>query len=269
MNAPLLARDVVISHARLKSVRRLSEIDIPFGVVAFCLLCLCIAGFSLYISDPRTLPVRHVLINGEFVHVRPDVLQKAAEKVVRGGFFNVNVETVREEILREPWIQSVTVRRVWPDSLSLFVIEQKPVARWRPGGLLNRDGEVFSPATESLPQGLPLLNGPPGTERLVLERFNFIDGVFAGAGLHVMELALSDRRAWRCRVMGGPEVIIGRIHFVERIRRSATALGTTLHENLAVIERLDMRYTNGFAVRWSDPATGNATVEPGNNGQKS
>src|SRR5690606_35640605 len=146
------------------------------------LLAAALAAAFVYLSDPRALPIRYVRVKGDFRHLSPALLERTAGEVVRGGFFNVNVETVRATLLAEPWVKGVTVRRTWPDGLALYVREQVPVARWGDAALLNRDAEVFVPARESWPEGLPALTGPEGTEALVLERWRYVQQELDGYG---------------------------------------------------------------------------------------
>ena len=76
------------------------------------------------------------------------------------GFFNLDVDAVRIALLAEPWVNDVTVKRIWPDSIHVTVIEQLPAARWKEKGLLNTAGQYFEPDAASIPSNLPLLSGP-------------------------------------------------------------------------------------------------------------
>jgi cell division protein FtsQ len=239
-------------------------VRIPSGVAAILVLLLAVVFGALHVLNPMTIPIRHVEINGSFNHLSPAALQAAARNVVRGGFFNVNVDAVRRAVIAEPWVRDVTVRRVWPQSLSLAVEEQEPVARWGSGALLNREGELFSPDPGTIPDGLPVLSGPPGTEQLVLERYRYVMQILAAPGIDVAELGLSERRAWTMRLSSGQRVILGRMNFVERMQRFSGIVQRDLAARLRDASVIDMRYTNGFAVRWRD---GTGATEAVNHGQ--
>ncbi len=238
---------------------------VSVGVLLTVALLLLIGFGFLQLMNPMTFPIKSVEINGEFRHLSPPALQAVAEDVVRGGFFNVNVETVRRAVLGEPWVRDVTVRRVWPQSLNLQVREQTAVARWGNGALLNEEGGIFAPDPATYPSGLPALNGPVGTEQLLLQRFRFIQQVFARPGLKIAALTLSERRAWSVMLASGQEVILGRTQFVERVQRFAAAAQDELAGRLDAAHVIDMRYTNGFAVQWDSTAVTAAQKE--NHGQ--
>lgn len=251
MSAPLFADDYQLKHAgRAGETGR--NWRLPGGAL---LAILVIAGFGLgaaHLSDPHTLPIRHVRINGEFRHLSPASLQEAARDVVRGGFFSVNVDTVRATLLREPWVRDVSVRRVWPDALSLHVTEQVPVARWGDSGLLNGDAQVFTPGRDTWPGGLPRISGPAGAEAVMLERYRYMDGALSQLNLKVASVDLDERRSWSLALEQGPAIVLGRRDAASRFDRFTTVLPGHLLESLARIEVVDMRYTNGFTVRWKE-----------------
>ena len=97
-------------------------------VVVFSLILLATIGAIAWaaseLSDPTALPIRRVQIEGEFKHLDPEHLQEVVVGVVDAGFFRVDVARVRERLLDEPWIREATIRRVWPESLHVSIVEQ-------------------------------------------------------------------------------------------------------------------------------------------------
>lgn len=265
MSAPFLVHGLPARTAERVPAHGAFPYRASAGVLIVLVLIAAASFGVLRLMHPMTFPIRQVEINGEFLHLSPAALQSVAEDVVRGGFFNVNVEAVRRAVLREPWVRGVSVRREWPQSLNLQVQEQQAVARWGDAGLLNTEGEVFRPDPATFPAGLPILIGPAGTELLMLERFRFVEQVLAGQGLQVMALTLSERRAWSLDLATGPDVILGRSQFVARVQRFAVAAQNELAGRLDTLRVVDMRYTNGFAVQWNTTAA--AALETENHGQ--
>lgn len=206
-------------------------------------------GWS-WVADPQTLPLREVRIVGEFRHLQPDRLQGLVARQVRGGFFSVNVDGIRRTLMQEPWVRDAAVRRIWPPGLQVMVFEQAAVARWGETALLNADGRVFTPPAETLPAGLVWLDGPEGSEAQVLERLRGLQRQLQQLPGAVVRLELSDRRAWSFQLDPGPMVIVGRSDFDARVERFAEVFRLLLAERLAEAEQVDLRYTNGFAVRW-------------------
>ncbi len=232
--------------------------------VLFVVLLCVLGGWRL--MDPATLPIRYVRIEGNFQHLSPEKMQTMVSNVISGGFFNLNVMTINKSLLREPWVYWVAVQRIWPDGLSVQVEEQTAAGHWNGSALLNSSAQIFSPEAAESVTGLPFLSGPVDTQVLVLERYRELESALAPFAIHVEKLSLSERRAWRAQLQGGPLVILGRSDVDSRIHQFAGPVLASLRDELSRIKQIDMRYTNGFAIEWNNNSR--QSIEPGleNNG---
>jgi len=147
-------------------------------------------------------------------------------------------------------VEMVTVRRVWPDTLKLRVVEQRAAARWGDKAVLNRQGLVFTPDAASIPKRLPQLSGPEELRRRVLEMYIAMTGTLAPIGRRVEQLQLDNRRAWLLKLDNGVELKLGRDEAIERLQRFVRVYPTVFAEREAELNAVDLRYSNGFAVRW-------------------
>ncbi len=228
---------------------------------------LFIAGVvygSHALRDPSVLAVRTVRIEGPLQHVRPERLRAAVLAGLRGNFFTVDLQRLEASVTALPWVARAQVRREWPLALRVLVQEQVAVARWGLDGLLNPGGEVFEPAEmdERLTRALPVLYGPDGQSRRVLHRWRWLVERMGAVGLEPLALYLDERRSWRAWLDGRIEVVLGRGEIESRLERLLWAWPRALAARHERIERLDLRYTNGLAVRWrSDGAATPGSAE--------
>ncbi len=245
--------DMVIDPDKLQfnSVDRSHDRGSRFlGMVFVITFIGLLVSVGMYLSRPDTLPIKEVRIEGDFTHLSPVDLQLLVTDKVRGGFFNLDVDAVRLALLNEPWVSKVIVKRVWPDALRVIVIEQVPVVRWKESGLLNAEGEYFAPDPATIPTGLPLLSGPVDSEVMLLEKFNSMQQLVELLGFKIVSLTLNERRAWSFQLSNGIKVKLGRRDFKERFNRFLTLVPTTISGRIEQTESVDMRYTNGFSIRW-------------------
>lgn len=206
--------------------------------------------FGSYLVNPGTLPIRQVRIEGEFRNLSTTALEELVKDRVTGGFFNVDVGAVRDILLTEPWVKDVSVHRVWPDSLLVYVTEQDAVAYWKDSGLLNKSGVLFRPDKKSYPKNLPLLDGPPGTQAQLMNRYLYLQSMLDTVNMKISVLKMNDRRAWMFETANGLKVVLGRKDFNERVARFVDLVTVSLGEKIQETELVDMRYPNGFAIRW-------------------
>lgn len=224
----------------------------PLGWL-FALLAVALVAAALMVveklRDPLAFPIRRVTVDGDFRYLAPANLRKTVSGAVRGGFFHVDVQRVRETLLDEPWVREATVQRLWPDTLHVSIVEQQPVAYWGEHALLNDAGDIFAPARASFPAGLIRLDGPVGTELEMLEAWRHAATELKPLGLVVAAVNLSERRALTLRLADGATIVLGRYAVYDRLQRFVAAWQQVLRDNWARIAVVDLRYTNGFSLR--------------------
>ncbi len=204
--------------------------------------------------DPATLPITTIRVEGSFHHVSAEQLRAQVAGALHGGFFDVNVDALQQRIEQLPWVAHATVRRIWPGTVAINVDEQQALARWAAGGLINRQGQLFKPQPASYPAGLPELAGPPGSEAQLSERYRAVQDMLQPLGLKVSELEQDARRAWSLRLDNGIELVLGREDSMVRLTRFTEVWPRVLANREQTIARVDLRYTNGFAVLWKPAA---------------
>lgn len=219
------------------------------GGVSVLLLAGLLAWGIVILRDPHTLPLKSVSVGGAFTKVSSTTLQQAIADVASGGFLYVDVDRIRAAAQRVPWVHRVNVRRVWPDTLRVSITEQTAVARWSDLGLLNSAGEIFAAQPASYPAGLPELRGPQGTQTTVLAQYRLMSTALAPLNLHVARLELDARRTWHMRLDNGIELMLGRSENYARLLRFVRVYRSVLAAQAANIARVDLRYSNGLAVR--------------------
>ncbi|WP_082829684.1 cell division protein FtsQ/DivIB [Ectothiorhodospira sp. BSL-9] len=223
------------------------------GGAAVLLMALVIQGVERLLH-PETLPVRSVVIEGDFQYLDRQAISETLVPYVSGGFFSLDLRPVERAVEAMPWVHGVSVRREWPDRLVVRVDEQVPVARWGETALLNQYGELFHPPMESQPEGLPALWGRAGRERPLMERYLAVQARLADVGLEVEGLKEDARRSWVIHLQDGSQVVMGRGMDTDRLDRLVRMYPRLTEHRDEPIKRIDMRYTNGIAVAWGEPA---------------
>lgn len=207
---------------------------------------------AVKLLDPATLPVNTVRIDSPLAQVKPQQLRDVIGSHVTSGFLRVDVERIRTELEAMPWVKRASVRRTWPDRLVVRVEEQQPMARWAGGGLVNAEGEMFRPGQDEAWTDLPLLRGPRNTERVMTRALVDMHELLAPLGLRVSHLTLNERRSWDLLLDNGLRLGLGKADLSLRLQRFVRVYAEELQPRLHAIDSVDLRYTNGFAVRWRD-----------------
>ena len=212
-----------------------------------------VAGLTLmlnWMQDPLHWPVRTVHVEGRFVHLQQAELLDEVAPLAGHGFFASRVGEIQERLQEMPWVDQVWVRRVWPDRLDVQVREQRAIAHWGDGGLLNPRAQVFRPEQVAELPGLPHLEGPDGHERRVLKMYQEMLQILQSLKLGIDSLRLDARRTWSVQLSNGLTVEVGRSDPVQRVARFVRVYPAILAAANGKMVSVDLRYSNGFAVRW-------------------
>ncbi|MDQ2697004.1 MAG: cell division protein FtsQ/DivIB, partial [Pseudomonadota bacterium] len=146
------------------------------------------------------------------------------------------------------------VRRVWPDSVRVRFREREAFGHWgQDGELVDVHGRRFRPARVLQATPLPRLAGPDGQERTLIRTFAEARALLATVDLQIDRLMMDERRAWWITLATGVEIRLGRAEFSRRLQRFVDVYPQALAPRMERIAAVDLRYGNGFAVRWAQP----------------
>jgi cell division protein FtsQ len=252
---PLITRQMLVGLLR-SHIRTLS------GLLLLLVLAATVMLGMQWLSDPYRFPLSVVKVTGDFRFLQRQQLQAAVAPYAQGGFFTVDVVAVRSAAEALPWVYKASVQRIWPATLHLRVEEQQPIAHWGEQGFLNRYGEPFFPEQAGVAGDLPWLAGPEGQEQRVLENYQRIAKTLAHIGVRAARLELDNRRAWHLQLASGVQLELGRADAWKRLQRFMVAYPSVFAGRLAELQRVDLRYSNGFSVYWQQ-----VTVEDSAGGQ--
>ena len=222
-----------------------------------------LAGAAALIPVARELldrPVGALVVEGTFQRVTAIEVQAAAADALRGGFFSLDLVGLRASIAALDWVDSVSVTRAWPDTVRVRITEHQAAARWGETGLLNVRGELFTENARHAYAELPKLSGPPGSEAEVARLYLAVRGLLADAHLSLAALSIDARGAVEIVLGTGQQIKLGKRDLDSRLKRFFTVAAPTLASDLAHVDYIDLRYTNGFAVGWDSAPPAEATL---------
>ncbi|WPC04282.1 cell division protein FtsQ/DivIB [Pseudomonas benzenivorans] len=221
-------------------------------------LLLLVLGVGAYELAQRLLPyadrpIAKISVEGDLSYISQQAVQQRIAPFVSASFFSVDLLGMRHELERMPWIASAEVRRVWPDQVLVRLEEQLPIARWGDEALLNNQGQAFAPRELAHYEHLPQLYGPKRAQQQVMQQYQVLSQMLRPMGFSVARLELRERGSWFLSTAQGIELLLGRDHVVEKIRRFSAIYDKALKAQQTNIARIDLRYANGLAVAWREP----------------
>jgi cell division protein FtsQ len=221
-------------------LNRLSDL-----LVVAALLGLLYSGAAWVVQLP-VFPITEVRVVTPLTHVTREQVETIVRREVRGNFFTLQLASTRVAFEKLPWVRRAEVRRQWPGLIEVVLTEHVPLARWGKSALVNVHGEVFEAAYDG---SLPIFNGPDGTAKEIAIQYEHFRRSLAAIGKMPWEINVSPRRAWQIRLDDGMTVDFGRENVEERLRRFVSTYPRTIARMTRPVDRVDLRYANGFAAR--------------------
>ncbi|HEY1991074.1 MAG TPA: cell division protein FtsQ/DivIB [Gammaproteobacteria bacterium] len=220
--------------------------------VAGALVLVIGAGLLAWLARPLLVgpKLTTLTLSGHLVHVDPAAVQRAVIPELGSGFFTTRVDRISGAVAALPWVASVSVRREWPHTLHIDLVEEVPVARWNGDGLLDAQGQVFVHNADQAYASLPALSGRDDSAQDVLAQYDTLAGLLQPRGIAIVALSVDARGAATVELDDGIEVRLGREEAEQRLARFSAVALPALSAQLAAVAYVDMRYTNGFAVGW-------------------
>lgn len=188
-----------------------------------------------------------VQVEGQLEYLTKDQVKRVLHPHLQVSFFDLDLETIQQALIDQPWVKNATVRRQWPDMLQVRLEEHRPVARWQQDGLISEEGDVFKPNNLGSFEALPVLGGRIDSAAEVMQQYLAISQLLRSVGLRVKKLSLSDSGSWKFTV-DHVEVQMGRDWKMERLARFLELYHDRLAKQWSRVERVDLRYLNGAAV---------------------
>lgn len=227
-----------------------------FGLVVLALF----SALLWWVAQRPYFTLKVIRIEGaqqeQLRHINPLTVRSAALANIKGNFFTANLDTVRQTFESVPWVRKATVRREWPNQLTVTLEEHRPLGTWGDDGkLLSTKGDVFVANLAEAEEDARLLefSGPVGSEKEVVARLQDLNTWFAPLSLSVESLDLSGRYAWTITLNNGITVELGRekssTTLKERVDRLIGIYPQLVERLQNRIESIDMRYPNGLALK--------------------
>ena len=236
--------------ARRKQGKQKTRMNYRRWYISLILIALAVSGWQLSDRMPaEIMPINNVQIEGAFVHLSRSDIRQQLMQVLTGDYFTADIDAVRSSLLSLPWVQDASIRRQWPSTLLIRIVERRAVAYWSDDSLLSDQGELFQPGKINREMQIPVIKGPEGLHHKVWEFLVTLHKEISGLGLDVNKLVLDERRSWSMLLSNGVELQLGRNDTERRVHRFVKVFSMQNAPKIDDIKYIDLRYPNGFAMK--------------------
>ena len=214
------------------------------------LLLLPLVGGIGYLSQQKSLlPISTIQLVGSFQHIDQSEVEAGLQQFIGEGFFSLDIQRVQRMLNNRPWVETVSIRRLWPDRLQIIITENRPIARWDSDHLISDKAIVFEAEAEEFTQ-LPVIKSSSDSARQILTLYYQLVARFEALNERVAVLRKDSRGALDIQLENGLNIKLGRQDLERKINRFVAIYPQHIYPRRNQIQQLDLRYSNGFAVAW-------------------
>lgn len=209
-------------------------------------------------------PIEQLRVHAAYQRVSVEQIRHAVAPQAGRGFFAIDLDAVQRALLGLDWVSAAEVRKVWPNRLEITVHEHQPFARWGDDRLLSTRGLLFSMPDDAKVESLPQFQAGDQHAGELMRVHALAAPLFSRYGSEVLAVRLSARGSWSFRLGDGATVMAGRGDPMARLERFIPLFAELRQVEQRALQRADLRYTNGFALRWVDspPGAGAGVPQP-------
>ena len=288
--SPAKAKKSKRSPEKIEEDHSKQDFEIKRSVIVLASLLLLISTIIIAVDQlfsPDSFEIEELSISAEMEQLTPEIIRAEILPLIQNNYFAVDLKKVEQMVESIDWVDQVSVRRQWPRSIHIRLTEQQPVAHWGKQGYLNNRAESFNVENVIELADLPYLDGPDGTQKQLLRQYRHWKKLLAEKQLELESLVMTPRYAYEAKVTLSrasqkkltqaalmtffeekkqpvpvldwqrikPFVLtlqLGKDHVEERLARFSSAFPDAFNDQVLKVKTVDLRYPNGFAVRWSE-----------------
>lgn len=215
-------------------------------------LLLAIWAMMSWLSNENNLVIQRVQVDGDFNYADREKISAIIKPFIKTNLHLIDVQALEDELEFDPWVRSVAITKAWPDKLLIEVEEQVPVAFWGYDRLVNSYGDIFDASLPEKKGEIPVLFHPDNKGTAMIKKYKNVQAWLEALPKHigVSEFIEDGRGAWQLKLTNGLVVEVGNADHKKRLRRFVVGYTRVLVSEANRLRKVDLRYTNGFAVSW-------------------
>lgn len=222
-----------------------------FFIIVFCIIQKTTVWLRYYFYKPMD----YVVISGNrCITTKNDIFCLITQSELLGTFVIQDINIIQKKIEQLPWIKQVSIRKHWPDTLKIHLVEYIPLAYWNNDSVISTTGVVFYAPKNLIDDNygskkIPVFFGPTGTERDVLANYLIFSGILGSVGFKIKSIKTDVRNSWQLVLQNNIHLNLGRKNILDRLCFFIKIYPILFYKINEQYKYIDLRYKSGFAVK--------------------
>ncbi len=209
-------------------------------------------SYLILTKNSNLFPITEVYIDGDLKYLNQEQLKIDIARYTTAGFFQIKLKKISQLLQNDHWVSEVSVRKIWPSSVLVKIKERNPMAKLNKDRFFDENGNIFAPLFVPRIDILQIddLSGDPEKLFFIANQINkkFTENRLLLKGLKKTKLGII-----KIELNDSKEVVFGyEDNFQDNLVRFIDSYQSILKPLWFKIAKVDLRYVNGFAVRFEE-----------------
>ena len=210
-----------------------------FIIIIFFLLSLI-----LYLSDSFVYPIEEIEITSTNSNHNTEKINEIVASIKGQDLLSLDLSDIKRSIRSDDWIRDVEIKKSFPDTLEIIIIPQQPFAIYN-SKIMMMDGTVID--APSLPLGLPIIIDHTNDSHSSMNTLILTVKLLQKIDLDIKKVEIHDSLI---KVFTSSNILISdRVNYEVNLNRLVIAFQDLQKLFKREIKSIDMRYSNGFAIK--------------------
>ena len=210
----------------------------------FYIILIVISIFSVYKLDMLNYPIDEVDINTNDVNYNQQRIDNLISTIYGKDLISLDISNIQKYIVEDIWIKDAEISKSFPSTIKIKIIQHQPFAIYN-SKLMMRDGSIIK--SDNISYELPVVednaNNVSNSRRILTistENLNKID-------LKIKRIEIFNSLV---RIHTSKYTLISdRLNLELNLNRLTLSLNDLVEAFDQEINSIDMRYSNGFAIK--------------------
>lgn len=239
-----------------KKLILINKLSLILNLTIIILFCIYIFKSFFLGYNHFTIKKVNIYVNNKLTRFYEDKFDEIIRENLTGNIILADLDKVKFMIEGIKWVNKVRIKRIlWPSSIDIEITEERPIARWKDGSLIDIKGNTLNIVTDEI---FPIFEADDNivdiefVKKDMAKMFNNINNILANNNIYIRKLKLSNIFSWDILLDNGVLIKLGRENnsknILNKFKKFIKAWNASLKDEVDKLEYIDMRYDDGLSV---------------------
>jgi len=196
----------------------------------------------------------NLIISGQFGYLSKKEIIKFILSLQKPNDFLSKYDTfIQNKLKNLPFVKKVIVRRKWPNTLIIYIINIIPIAYWNDKYVLDKLGTMYDIPKKIDIKNIPHFYGPKDSQTKILNNYIIIRNILTENNISLKSIIVTLHNSWELIINENLKIALGSINNISRLKKLMhiwKILKCEENVKKKKIKYIDLRYKLGIAIGW-------------------